>query len=78
MKTLDVVKLKASEYDESRAAFQSELSERFKSLVKNHGVTFVAAATGLRESSVSQYQRCKIVPISEAQVLKAEEILNNL
>lgn len=78
MKTLDVVKLKASEYDAARAAFQSELSERFKLLVKNHGVTFVAAATGLRESSVSQYQRCKVVPISEAQVLKAEEILNNL
>jgi hypothetical protein len=78
MKTLDIVKIKSAEYDNARAELQAQLSERFKALVNVHGVSFVAAATNLRESSVSQYMRCKVVPISENQVIKAESILNSL
>jgi len=78
MKTLDIIRQKSAEYDNARADLQAQLSERFKQLVTNQGVSSVAAATNLRESTVSQYMRCKIAPISENQVIKAEFILNNL
>lgn len=74
--TLDEVKNKSDKYDEKISTSKGDLSDRFKSLVKQHGVSYVSAATGLAESSVSQYNRCKVVPVSEYNVIKAETILN--
>lgn len=81
MTPLELVRQKSAEYDNQlkrQHSTSEQLSDRFKALVHKHGVSFVAAATGLRESTISQYARCKSVPVSEAQVIKAEVVLNSL
>jgi len=74
--TLAEIKEQNGVYDKEHKKAQALLTPRFKALVSKHGVSYVAAATGLAESSVLTYSRCKVVPVSEYNVLKAETILN--
>lgn len=73
---LDKIKNESAKYDKAHQKSQELLTPRFKELVDTHGVSCVAAATGLAESSVLVYYRSKVVPISEYNVIKAEKILN--
>ena len=75
--TLEKIKEQSSQYDGEHKRKHTDLTPRFKALVRKHGVSYVAAATGLAESSVLVYSRCKVVPVSEYNVTKAEAILNN-
>lgn len=73
---LNDIKQQSAQYDEENKVKKDEITRRFKSLVTDHGVSAVSAATGLAESSVTQYMRCKVVLVSEYNVVKAENILN--
>ena len=76
---LDNIKNLSRQYDEENQRNQENLTARFKSLVDKHGVSVVAAAAGLAESSVLVYSRgTKPSGVSEYVVVKAETILNNL
>lgn len=76
---LDHIKKLSKEYDSEYYAKEQaervELTPRFKSLVEKFGASAVSAATGLREGTVIQYTRCKVIPVSEYAVNKAETIL---
>lgn len=73
---LQQIKDASKKYDDEHKANQSDLTTRFKTLVDNHGVSAVAAATGLAESTVLVYKRQKLADLSEYKVVKAEKILN--
>lgn len=76
---LEQMKNLSREYDEENQRKQENLTARFKALVDKHGVSIIAAATGLAESSVLVYSRgTKPSGVSEYVVVKAETILNNL
>lgn len=76
---LGQIKKLSKEYDDTHAtkeqAQRVELTPRFKALVEKFGASAVSAATGLREGTVLQYTRCKVIPVSEYAVIKAETIL---
>lgn len=72
---LQEIKEKSKQYD-----LESETSRlgRIQSLVETHGVSAVAAAAGLKESSVLQYARDKSgTQISDYTLTKAENILSS-
>lgn len=71
---LQEIKEKSKQYD-----LESETSRlgRIQSLVETHGVSAVAAAAGLKESSVLQYTRDKSTQISDYTLTKAENILSS-
>lgn len=77
--TLIQLRQLSEEYDrEHKFSGADNRSDRFVKLVEEYGVSFVAAATGLKESTVSQYARGKDgYRISEYVITKAETILNN-
>ncbi len=73
--TLDQIRTLAEKYDQDMAGCRIDATNKFKELVEQHGVSYVAAASGLAESTVSQYSRCKIIPISEYTLNKIINIL---
>ena len=79
---LDKIREASRIYDEEHKhqtdAERKRLTPRFKALVEKFGASAVSAATDLRESTVIQYMRCKIIPVSEYAVTKAETILSKL
>lgn len=74
---LKAIREKAEQYDLDSQATHIERLERIQSLVETHGVSAVAAAAGLKESSVLQYTRDKKTQISEYTLTKAEQILSS-
>ena len=79
---LEIIKKLAKEYDQKAQALieaeRKEYTPRFVQLVDKFGVSAVSAATGLAESTVIQYLRCKVVPVSKDAIEKAECILLSL
>lgn len=77
MNKLDQIKKLAEQYDNKKnQADDRQVWERFNALFNTHGIEAVAAATGLKTSSVQAYtNRSYIGKISESIVVKAETIL---
>ncbi len=77
MNQIEKVKKLAAEYDLQHNDKGESRLLRFKTLVDKHGVSLVAASTGLKESSVVQLCRVKNNSnhISELRLAKAEKIL---
>lgn len=74
---LDKIKELAEQYDSKKnQADDKHVWERFNTLFNTYGIEAVAAATGLKTSSVQAYtNRSYIGKISESVVVKAETIL---
>lgn len=65
---------RANEYDEGALHFERQI--RLKSLVENHGVDAVMAATGFTHRTLQEYlSRSRNLKINENSVRKAEDIL---
>lgn len=75
---LEKIRELSKKYDTDHQTASAALTPRFKALVEKYGVSAVSAATDLKESTVTQYARCKEVPVSEYAVKKAETILPSL
>lgn len=75
---IETIKNLSEQYDRQHKSLQEDLRQRFKDLVAKYGVSAVAAASGLAESSVSVYSRRNGATVSEYTVVKVETILNNL
>lgn len=75
---LEKIRQLSKKYDADHQKAGEALTPRFKALVEKFGVSAVSAATDLKESTVTQYARCKEVPVSEYAVEKAETILASL
>lgn len=80
MNKLDQIKKLAEQYDNKKnQADDKQVWERFNDLFNTHGIEAVAAATGLKTSSVLAYtNRSYIGKISESIVVKAETILSKI
>lgn len=70
---------KLERYERSRKQMEKEssfmLKEKLNTLVETYGIEAVAAATGLKFSTISTYLSTRNPKISESKLIRAEKIL---